>query len=117
MSASLAILQTSTSRGSLAEDLNHESEGKGSPFLNCVVSIWVLSVSGGLYKGLARMDWGTFFPRLPVCQRWGAGGGGLKLFGQCPYRTKTFKKRDSITTLTCFQQKEPPTWPQQTPTI
>ena len=37
MSASLAILQTSTSRGSLEEDLNQESEGKGSPFLKCVV--------------------------------------------------------------------------------
>lgn len=30
MSASLAILQTSTSRGSLEEDLNHESEGNHS---------------------------------------------------------------------------------------
>ena len=34
-----------------------------------------------------------FFPHLPVWQR----GGGLKLFGQCPYRTNTFQKGASLT--------------------
>ena len=34
-----------------------------------------------------------FFSCLPVCQR----GGGLKLFEQCPYRIKTFKKGASLT--------------------
>ena len=53
---------------------------------------------------------GTFFPQLPrgvrACQD-GMGhffstfarlteGGGLKLFGQCPYRTKIFQKGASL---------------------
>ena len=41
-------------------------------------------------KGLARMAWGIFlFPCLTE-------GGGLKLFGQCPYRTNTFQKGASL---------------------
>ena len=44
------------------------------------------------------MVWGTFFPRLPVWQ----GGGGLKLFGQCPYRTNTFQKGASLKSRLCF---------------
>ena len=57
-------------------------------------------------QGLARMVWGIFFPRLPggvkACQDglghffhvcpFDRGGVGLKLFGQCPYRTNTFQK-------------------------
>ena len=40
------------------------------------------------------MVWSTFFPCSPVWQR---RGGGLKLFGQCPYRTNTFQKGASLT--------------------
>ena len=78
----------------------------GKPLLKCVVSIWALPVR------LARMVWGTFFPRCPGClfvvvrMFWctffhvcpfARGGGGLKLFEQCPYRIKTFKKGASLT--------------------
>ena len=63
MSASLAILQTSTSRGSLEEDLNQESEGKGSPFLKCVVSIWALSVRGDVRA--CQDGFGHFFHVCP----------------------------------------------------
>ena len=50
----------------------------GSPFLKCVVSIWVLSVRVDGYKGLLGWFGALFstFARLTE--------GGLKLFGQCP---------------------------------
>ena len=63
---------------------------------------------------LARMVEGTFFlfawwfkdlPRwfgalfFHVCPFDRGGRGGLKLFGQCPYRTNTFQKGDSLNLL------------------
>ena len=44
------------------------------------------------------MVWGTFF--LHVCP-FDRGGGGLKLFWQCPYRTNTFQKGASLRWLPC----------------
>ena len=81
----------SKSRPNCRQHVPQHQQGKGSPFLKCVVSIWALSVWGGggvgwfgalfplrLLVGVraARMVWGTFH----VCpfRR------GLKLFGQCP---------------------------------
>ena len=79
---------------------------KRSPFLKCVVCIYghiwkcVVSIYGQLgiaYKG----GWGckglpgwfgalfSTFARLTE-------EGGLKLFGQCPYRTNTFQKGASL---------------------
>ena len=49
-------------------------------------SWWELK--GFLSLRLARMVRGTFFPHLPVWQ--------LKPFGQCPYKTNTFKKGASL---------------------
>ena len=82
---------------------------KGSPFLKCVVSIRALPVRVGwgvCVWRLARMVWGIFTPPLPVdglghfffhiCP-FDRGGVGLKLFGQCPYRTNTFQKGASLT--------------------
>ena len=59
---------------------------------------------------LARMVWGTFFLGLPGGVRTChdglvhffftfarlTEGGGLKLFGQCPYRNNTFQKGASL---------------------
>ena len=80
---------------------------KGSPFLKCVVSIRALPVRVGwgvCVWRLARMVWGIFTPPLPVdglghfffhiCP-FDRGGVGLKLFGQCPYRTNIFQKGPS----------------------
>ena len=44
-------------------------------------------------KGLA----GWFGALFSMFARLTEGGGGLKLFGQCPYRTNTFQKRASLT--------------------
>ena len=44
------------------------------------------------------MVWGTFFHVCPFDK----GGGVLKLFGQCPYRTNTFQKGVSLKWLMCF---------------
>ena len=46
-------------------------------------------------KGLPGWFGVPFFPHLPFWQR----GGGLKLFGQCPYRTNTFQKGASLNLL------------------
>ena len=71
-----------------------------------------MSVRGGGVYRLARMVWGTFFSTLPggvrACQdglghffptfaRLTEGGGCLKLFWQCLYRTNTFQKGASLT--------------------
>ena len=42
---------------------------------------------------LARMVWDTFFSTFARLTE----GGGLKLFGQCPYRANTFQKGASLT--------------------
>ena len=47
------------------------------------------------------MVWDTFFPRLPAWQR----GGGLELFGQCPYRATTFQKGASLICNLLFGKK------------
>ena len=39
------------------------------------------------------MVWGTFFSMFA---RLTEGGGALKLFGQCPYRTNIFQKGASL---------------------
>ena len=45
-------------------------------------------------KGLPGWCGALFSPRLPVWQR--GSGRGMKLFGQCPYRTNTFQKGASL---------------------
>ena len=67
---------------------------KGSPFLKCVVSIWA-SPERGVGAKACQDGLEHFFPHICPFDRggrgWG-GGGGLKLFWQCPYRTNTFQK-------------------------
>ena len=66
----------------------------------CCFLIWALPIRGGEVSRLSRMVWGTFFLRVPIRQRGGGMGwggvGGLKLFGQCTYRTNTSQKGASL---------------------
>ena len=59
--------------------------------MKCVVSIWALPLRGEGCKGLpgwfGALNFSTF-----SCLTEGGGEGGLKLFGQYPYRTNTFQK-------------------------
>ena len=77
---------------SKAADKNHPSY-KGSPFWKCVVSIYMgIDLKGGGVKA-CQDGLGHFFFHVCPFDR----GGGLKLFGQYPYRTNTFKKGASLT--------------------